>query len=118
MAKGLLLVELDLDDDNLKELKENQDKLRRALVDGIWGALSWYGDDNAQVEEMSIALGPTPRALCRVAANSFRGMSVREKTRWTEYFLEELDDYDADSCDMLERVHHAIESRIYMGMRW
>jgi len=118
MAKGLLMVELNLNDNNLTELRENQDKLRRSLADGIWGALSWYGDDKAKVEQVSIALGPTPKVLCKAAADSLKGMSVREKTRWAEYFLEELDEYDVDSCDVLERVHAAIEFRVFMGMGW
>jgi hypothetical protein len=117
MAKGLLLVELDLDDDNLKELQENQDKLRRALVDGIWGALSWYGDDKAKVEQMSIRLGSAPKALSKAAAEALKDLSAQDQMHWTLYLMEELDDGGDEADEMLDCVHGSLTRRIWMG-RW
>ena len=121
MAKALIIVEVDLDGDNLKELRHNQDKLTRSLSEDIQGAISWYGDPGSRIRGLSIALGADdsiPAGLCKAAATSLKEMSVRDKTHWVKVLLEELDEYDADSCDMLERVHDTIEFRVFMGMGW
>ena len=118
MAKGLLIVELDLNDNNLEELRENQGKLKRSLEDGIWGALSWYGDRTARVEDMSITLGSVPMALSKVTASELKELSVRDQTGWLCYILESVDDKSGEAFDLLERVHGALESRLYMGIGW
>jgi hypothetical protein len=121
MGKALIIVEVDLDDGNLQHLRKNQDKLTRSLGEDIQGAISWYGDPRARIKELSITLGAgdaVPAGLCKAAYKSLKEMSVTDKTHWVKCFLKELDEYDADSCDVLERVHTAIEFRVYMGMGW
>ena len=119
MTKGLLTVELDLNDRNLPELRKNQDKLRRSLEDGIWGALSWYGDRTARIKGMSITLGEDrciPVALSKATARALKELPVRDQTHWLLYLLEELDDGSADAFDVLDRVHGSLTRRIWMGV--
>ena len=118
MAKALIIVEVNLDDGNLKELRENQDKLTRSLKDDIQGAISWYGDPRARTEELSITRGAddsVPAGLAKATAKALEDLPVRDQTHWLLYLLEELDDGSADAFEVLDRVHGSLTQRIWMG---
>ena len=119
MAKALITVEVDLDDGNLKRLRENQDKMTRSVADDIQGALSWYGDPRARIKHMSITLGEdssVPAGLSKATAKELKDLSVRDQTRWVLLLMEELDDGSAEAFDVLDRVHGSLTRRIWMGV--
>ena len=118
MNKALIIVVADLDDANLKDLRDNQDKLTRSLSEDIQGALSWYGDPSARIEELSITLGEdnsVPAGLGKATAKALKELPVRDQAHWLLYLMEELDDGSADAFDVLDRVHGSLTRRIWMG---
>jgi hypothetical protein len=119
LAKALIIVKADLDDGNVKTLRENQDKLMRSLSDDIQGAISWYGDPRARIEAMSITLGKdssVPVGLSKATTKALQELSVRDQTRWVLLLMEELDDASAEAFDVLDRVHGSLTRRIWMGV--
>jgi hypothetical protein len=118
MGKALIIVEADLDEANLKELRKKQDKLTRSLKEDIQGAISLYGDPRARIREFSITLGEDssiPAGLAKATATGLRELPVREQTHWVLYLMEELDDGSADAFDVLDRVHGSLIRRIWTG---
>jgi hypothetical protein len=119
LAKALIIVEADLDGDDLKELRENQDKLTRSLSEDIQGAVSWYGDPRARIKGLSITLGAddsVAAGFCKATANALQGLPARDQTHWVLFLMEELDDGSADASEVLDRVHGSLTRRIWMGV--
>jgi hypothetical protein len=119
LAKALIIVEADLDGDNLKELRENQDKLTRSLSQDIQGAISWYGDPRARIKEMSVTLGAddsVAAGLCKATAKALKSLPARDQTHWVLFLMEDLDDGSEDASELLDRVHGSLTRRIWMGV--